>query len=313
VPLRNLPVDVASLPMRDSKTPFALSAYGSRDTPRMLMAAGLELKRRLKERGSVRLVSAGKGLAVSAAELRHNRVLEDGFELIVVLAAGEMVVARTLGVQDIDWYSRRDYDRPARSAKVGMLPPKLAQVLVNSVSSKLVYDPFCGTGVVLQEALLMDRAAQGSDLAVEMVTSSRNNLAWLQEQVTQGLPAWNVTEGDARQVKLPAGCAVVSEGYLGPNLMRSPTMSELASMGAELLELYRSSLLNFGRQLPAGAEVSLCMPAWRIGKQWHYLGLVDELPHLGYTLKSFAHVATPLLYARDDQVVGRQLLLLRKN
>jgi hypothetical protein len=76
--------------------------------------------------------------------------------------------------------------------------------------------------------------------------------------------------------------------------------------------LYRDSLANFARQLPSGGEVSVCVPAWRVGKHWSYLGLVDELPKLGYTLKGFKHVPTPLLYAREDQVVGRQLLLLRK-
>src|ERR1700749_2043278 len=76
-PLHELPIDLESLPMRESKTPFALSLYGGNETPRSVMAAGLNLKKLLKARGSVRLVSAGKGLAVSAAELRHNRVLQD--------------------------------------------------------------------------------------------------------------------------------------------------------------------------------------------------------------------------------------------
>lgn len=312
-PLRELPIEIGALPMRDSKTPFALSAYGSRDTAKMLMAAGLELKKRLRERGSVRLITPAKGLAVSAAELKHNRVIEDGFELMVIIAGAEMVVARTLGVQDIDWYSRRDYDRPMRSAKVGMLPPKLAQVMVNSTHSEIVYDPFCGTGVVLQEALLVGRSAHGSDTAETMVTASRKNLPWLGEQVGYALPNWSIELADARQAVLPAGCAVVTEGYLGPNLTSSPTTTELAKMRRELLTLYTDSLRQWAKQLPSGAEVSLSAPAWRIGQAWHYLGLVDELANLGYTLKSFEHVRTPLLYAREDQVVGRQLLLLRKN
>jgi tRNA (guanine10-N2)-dimethyltransferase len=310
--LRELPVDLAKLPMSESKTPFGMSAYGLRDTPKMLMAAGLELKKALRMRGSVRLVLPAKGVALTAAELRHNKVIEDGFELLVVVAAGEMVVARTLGVQNIDWYSKRDYDRPARSAKVGMLPPKLAQVLVNSTRSDVVCDPFCGTGVILQEALLVGRAATGSDLAPEMVLATQTNLEWLGDQVATPLPAWSATLADARTVVLPVGCAVVSEGFLGPNLAQSPALSALGPIRHELLALYRDSLRNWAKQLAAGAEVSLCVPAWRIGKEWHYLGLVDELAGLGYTLKSFRDVRTPLFYAREDQVVGRQLLLLRK-
>jgi len=258
-------------------------------------------------------VLPARGLALSAAELRHNRVVEDGFELLVVVVGSEMVVARTTGVQDIDWYSKRDYDRPARSAKVGMLPPKLAQVLVNTtVSSSAVVDPFCGTGVVLQEARLLGRVADGSDLAGEMVEATRTNMLWLDRQVDGPLPDFRVELVDAKAVRLPEGCAVVSEGYLGPNLTHSPTLRALEPIRQDLLALYRDCLQNWAKQLASGAEVSLCVPAWRVDRTWRYLGLVDELAGLGYTLKSFRDVRVPLLYAREDQVVGRQLLLLRK-
>jgi len=312
-PLRDLPVDVASLPVNESKTSFGISAYGLRDTPKMLAAAGLELKKQLKVRGSVRLVLPARGLALSAAELRHNAVVRDGFELVVVVANGEMVVAKTLGVQDIDWYSKRDYDRPARSAKVGMLPPKLAQVLVNTTSASKVVDPFCGTGVVLQEARLLGREAAGSDLSGEMVDATRTNMVWLDSQVSRALPAWAANLADARAVVLEPDVSIVSEGYLGPNLSHSPALPALGTIKSELLALYRDCFRNWAKQLPAGAQISICVPAWRVGKVWHYLGLVDELASLGYTLKSFRAAQTPLLYARDDQVVGRQLLLLRKN
>ena len=311
-PLQQLPFDLGPLPMRETKTPFALSVYGGRETPRSVLAAGLVLKKQLRNRGPVRLVSPQRGTEVSAAELKHNRVLDDGFELMAVFAGNEMVIARTTGVQDIDWYSKRDYGRPARSAKVGMLPPKLAQVLVNTTSAPVVADPFCGTGVVLQEALLLGREAHGTDLAPDMVAASRENLPWLEREAGTPLPAWSVAEADARTVTLPENCAVVSEGYLGPNLTHSPAPAELAKIRAELLELYRSALANFARQLPPGGEVSLCVPAWRVGKQWQYLGLVDELPDLGYTLKGFEAAPSPLLYSRVDQMVGRQLFTLRK-
>ena len=233
-----------------------------------MKAAGLEIKKRLRERGPVRLVMPAKGAAVTAAELRHNLVLESGFELLAVVSGGEMVVALTTGVQDIDWYSKRDYERPARSAKVGMLPPKLAQVLVNTTAARVVADPFCGTGVLLQEALLLGRQAEGGDLSAEMVAASRSNLKWLAEQPEAGgsVPAWELAEADATSVRLPAGCAVVSEGYLGPSLSQPPAAAGLQRLQRELLGLYRAALTNWARQLPAGSEVSLCVPAWRVGR-----------------------------------------------
>lgn len=313
-PLRSLPMDVLSLAGEGAKRViFGISVYGGQETPANVLAAGLDLKRQLKARGSVRLVRAGKGVALSAAELLHNHVLEDGFELIIVRAAGRMIIARTTHVQDINWYSERDYDRPARSAKVGMLPPKLAQVLLNATSAEVVCDPFCGTGVVLQEARLMGRTAVGSDLSDEMVLASRTNMEWLNGKVNHTLPSWQVEQADARSVRLPAGAAIVSEGYLGPNLTHSPSPTQISAITQELRSLYVEALASWAKQLPSGAEVSICVPAWRVSGGWRYLGLVDELPRLGYTLKGFKHVRTPLLYARADQTVGRQLLLLRKN
>lgn len=301
----------------EGKVTFGLSVYGGRKSAKDVQAAAAkELKARLAQivNGSVRAVtSQSRGRELSAAQVKFNKLLAKGFELLVVYNGKDAaVVALTIGVQDIDWYSKRDYDRPARSAKVGMLPPKLAQVLVNTTHAPVVADPFCGTGVVLQEALLNGREACGSDLSAEMVAATRENLPWLAGQVSTPLPDWAVAKVDARKVILPENCAVVSEGYLGPNLVHSPAPSELAKIRAELLDLYRAALANFARQLPSGGEVSICVPAWRVNRRWQYLGLVDELGALGYTLKRFEHAHTPLLYAREGQVVGRQLLLLRK-
>jgi hypothetical protein len=309
--LMNWPLSLETLPLASSKTPFAVSVFGVEHRPGLARALGLELKKRLRARGSVRLVEPRTGLVVSAAGLKHNQILEKGFELCFVVTGQTLIIARTLAVQDVDGYAERDYGRPARSAQVGMLPPKLAQILVNTTTAPVVVDPFCGTGVVLQEARLLGRAAVGSDLAAEMVAATNTNMVWL-DSYHPNLPHWRVELSDARRVTLPLEAAVVSEGYLGPHLVAAPHSAELAQIQAELLDLYLGVLNNWSSQLAPGAQVSMCAPAWRIGGRWSYLPLVDELPRLGYTLRSFAHATSPLLYARHDQLVGRQLLLLRK-
>jgi tRNA (guanine10-N2)-dimethyltransferase len=312
--LDELPIELTSLPVADGgKTPFALSVYGGRATRAAVEAAGLTLKKGLRERGSVRLITPKEGSAVTAAQLSANHVLRSGFELLVALDGKRMILALTIGVQDIDWYNRRDYGRPARSAKVGMLPPKLAQVMVNTTKAPVVYDPFCGTGVVLQEALLMGRTAAGSDLAPEMVEASRRNLDWLAGEAAQVLMPWSVEPADARTVRLPdVDLAVVSEGYLGPNLSVAPSPAQLRDIKAEMAALYRAALQNLARQLDSGAEVTICVPAWRMPKGWSYLETVDDWRRLGYTSKVLKHVSQPVLYARPGQLVGRQILLLRK-
>ncbi len=309
-------LDINLLPTYDKKMPFAVSYYGLRTTTRFVLSSGLELKNRLRHEGrSIRLITPTKGTDTTVAQLKHNRVIEDGFELMIVIDKQTMIVALTEQIQDIDWYSKRDYERPVRSAKVGMLPPKLAQILINTTTAGVVVDPFCGTGVIPQEALLMGRKSLGSDLAPEMVAATRENLAWLQDLRPDITGNWEVLDPtDARELKLPdGGCSVVSEGYLGPNLIHEPTSDQLEAARAELRELYLGSLASWAAQLNSGSEVALCLPAWRQARKWRYLDVLDALPGLGYTMKVFKHANEPLLYARDDQIVGRQLLLLRKN
>lgn len=308
-------LDITLLPIYDKKMPFAVSYYGLRTTTRFVLSSGLELKNRLRHEGrSIRLITPTKGTDTTVAQLKHNRVLEDGFELMVVIDKQTMIIALTEQIQNIDWYSKRDYERPARSAKVGMLPPKLAQILLNTTTGGVVVDPFCGTGVIPQEALLMGRKTLGSDLAPEMVAATRENLTWLEGLRPDVTGNWEIVDStDARELKLPeGGCSVVSEGYLGPNLIHEPTSVQLDAARTELCELYLGSLGSWAAQLSSGSEVALCLPAWRVARKWRYLDILDALPGLGYTMKVFKHAHEPLLYARDDQIVGRQLLLLRK-
>lgn len=312
VDAKELPIDVAMLPLAESKTPFAVSLYGLNATRRYAEVVGLALKKRLKVRGSVRLVQPTTGTAVSSAGLMHNNVLEKGFELLVAVSGQRMVVAQTMMVQDIEAYAARDHGRPARSAKVGMLPPKLAQFLVNMAPrGAVIVDPFCGTGVVLQEARLLGHEVKGSDIDGGMVDMTRLNMDWLGSHY-DALPAYELTIQDARKVVLPPTCSVVSEGYLGQALAVPPTNSQLASLKREVGDLYRQALMNWADQLTSGAVVALCAPSWRIKGVWHHLEIIDELPKMGYSLMEFAHTTTPLLYARPDQVVGRRLLFMRK-
>ena len=312
--LNETPIPLDELPIPASgKITFGLSYYGAGFGQRFVVAAGLTLKKRLRAKGSVRFVQPQTGTSLTAAQVKFNGLTRNGFELIVASCRGDMIVAVTEQIQDIDWYAVRDYQRPTRSAKVGMLPPKLAQIMVNTTAAPLVYDPFCGTGVVLQEALLLGRAAAGSDIAPDMTAATTDNLAWLRRQ-RPDLPPASVTTADATSLTLPdEPLAIVSEGYLGPNLTKSPTAKELPALKRDLGKLYADSLRHWQPQLPPSAEVSLTVPMWRSGSAWQGLDIVDRLPDLGYTLRSFAHAdSSALAYHRPNQIVGRQLLILRK-
>ena len=168
--------------MAEGKMQLGLSVIGLNVNLKQLQITGLTLKKAIRTTGrSVRLIP-NKALELNTAQVLHNHLTgPTGWELYFIRDGNKTVVAQTIKIQDIEAYAARDQARPKRDARVGMLPPKLAQIIINLAVGQLpadklasicdipageviprpqlgttLLDPFCGTGVVLQEALLMD-------------------------------------------------------------------------------------------------------------------------------------------------------------
>ena len=158
-------------------------ARGSGGSAKRAQAEAARLKRLLKRAGRSVRVLPNKATVLSTAAVLHNGLGRKTRAVELLWTDFGWYVG--CGVQDIEAYARRDQARPARDAKVGMLPPKLAQILINLCGElpegARVLDPFCGTGVVLQEAMLMEYVPYGTDLSERMVDYSRKNLSWLME------------------------------------------------------------------------------------------------------------------------------------
>src|SRR3989338_5270601 len=121
--------------------------------------------------------------ALSSVQVNENQLLTKGAEIVVIGGTQRVFVGKTLTVQNYEDYGRRDYQRPSRDERVGMIPPKVAQAMVNLAGSlkplDQILDPFCGSGTILQEAILLGYKAVGSDIEQRMVENSEKNLEWL--------------------------------------------------------------------------------------------------------------------------------------
>ncbi len=186
VPIAGKMSDFAqSLPM-EGKITLGVSDYSKGATAFKAQGEALKIKRLLTKAGrSVRVVPNKTAVLSSATSFHNHLFTKTKIELIRQGAQFYRVVQ----VQNIDAYAERDQKRPARDAKVGMLPPKLAQILIN-LNGKLpegarLLDPFCGTGVVLQEAALMGYEPYGTDVSERMVEYSKRNLEWLYNRQLQ--------------------------------------------------------------------------------------------------------------------------------
>lgn len=306
----------------EGKVQLGISAYDIKTSPQQLVAIGLNLKKALRKAGySVRL-TPNQEKDLSSAQVLHNHLTgERGIELILARHGSDIVVGRTVAVQDITAYAKRDQERPKRDAFVGMLPPKLAQTIINLAVSDnppsgsfTVLDPFCGTGVVLQESLLMGYGAYGTDLETRMVDYSTKNLAWLHEKYDT--PAKTPLEvGDATtHTWKPAPSAVACEAYLGHPLSNWPRPEKLRDIIGTCNVIIEKFMRNIGDQVPAGTRLCLAIPAWKSpeGKIFH-LPLLDHLEKIGYNRVSFEHSSEQeLVYYRPDQIVARELLVITR-
>jgi tRNA G10 N-methylase Trm11 len=311
--------------LSEGKVQLGLSAYGLKVTTSQLGGAGLALKKQLRNAGySVRLVPNNEP-ALSSAQVLHNHLAgERGLEILLVRSGSQTIIARTAATQDITAYAHRDQNRPKRDARVGMLPPKLAQTIINIATGEvnphhgeMVLDPFCGTGVILQEAQLMGFDTYGSDLEPRMIEYTQKNLEWLHDTHNPASTYFKLEVGDATSHNWqdPKTIQFVAcETYLGRPLSSWPNPETLQDIVMACNTIIDKCMRNLYDQLQPGTRLCLAVPAWIApnGRVKH-LPLLDRLGDLGYNRVSFASANDEeLVYHREDQLVGRELLVITR-
>lgn len=299
----------------EGKINFGISFYGFAKPPHGL---GIKIKKLIKKSGrSVRYVATGSEANLNAASVIYNKLDKTGFEFLIIKKSHgqDTLVARTYFVQNINEYSKRDFDKPCRDTKVGMLPPKLSQQLINLAKPKpddLIIDPFCGSGGLLMEAALMGYESEGGDISADMIKCSQKNIGWLSKNYElKHLPVINEVQDAIKLVSPTRTYCVATEGYLGKNFVSQPSKYEIDSQLAQLRDLYLNFLSNLASQTQKPSSVVVCMPFWKLGHEQIDLNILDEISNLGYTIREFKSVDEEgLRYKRDKQFTGRQIVVL---
>ena len=314
----------------EGKITLGISDFSKQKKSGLAKQKSMELKRSLARMGrSVRVITSNEP-EISSATAHHNQLGEKAgcFEIFLI----DREIYLSLGTQNITAYTERDQARPARDAKVGMLPPKLAQILIN-LCGKLpegarVLDPFCGTGVVLQEAAIMGYVPYGTDLNERMVEYSKKNLSWLFNERNQKrfkiLPDLiqkkdqilnAISVGDATSFAWDGEIdAVAFEGYLGAPMSKPPVDIKFKTEKAKCREIAIGFLKNITPQIKSGTPVVMALPAWlRENGKYAGLNILDEIQEMGYNFEKFQDLSqSDLLYYREGQIVAREIIVIRK-
>lgn len=291
-----------------SKLVFAVSTIGSRD-PQQRFLIPKTIKLRLTEAG----ISSRYLLPSESDELTSAQVeLSEAIELYVVWRDDVVEIGKSVALQDFKGFSKRDFGRPFADPKGGMLPPKVARMMLNLAftfkpeTKHWILDPFCGTGTIGMEGLMLGASVICSDISQKKVAGTRTNLRWLvREEEVRG--EWRVIKEDATQIarRLKQKVdAIVTEPFLGaPNV----TPQKLAAVVKGLNKLYLGALKQWKLCLRPNARVVMAIPEFTIGslvKRANFA--IDTCENLGYTL-----VAGPLEYERAGAMVKRLIYILK--
>lgn len=305
------------------KITLGISVYNYPIDTKEIQKLALNLKKQLKKNNvSLRVVPNAEP-ALNTATSHHNKLglNPNKIELLITKTNQQkLIVANSTGAQNITAYQQRDQARPKRDAFVGMLPPKLAQIMLNlalgqsQTKNPTILDPFCGTGVILQEALLMGYSVIGTDLSQKMIDYSQVNLNWLAKNHHLN-GHHQLHQADATNATWHHQFThVVSETYLGQPLSGYPSQDKLVAIRQNCNHLISQFLKNISTQAPAGTLFCLAVPAWKKPDgSFDTLSILDNLTKFKLkTIKLNLTDTNQLLYFRDDQIVARKLLILEK-
>ncbi|MFA6089570.1 MAG: DNA methyltransferase [Candidatus Woesearchaeota archaeon] len=326
----------------NSKIIFGLNAYFLSNNFGISLESLLKtIKRDLqKEDFSVRFLNRGQGNIEIPIFFKEKLNTKKGSELNIIKIQNDFYLAETIAVQEINEYSFRDFDKPFRDAKTGMLPPKLAQILINlgiknanryslTANHSIIIDPFCGSGTILMESLLMGLNTYGSDTSEKQLEGAKQNIKWLREnfEINPELKS-EISLQNAENFEIPKNIenpVIVTEGYLGPPQSRFPHPNLIHSVHENLFYLYS----NFFKKLKSTKikSIVLTLPAYKDAKNYvlfeEFLEIIEKsgfeliCPFSDNFLKThpyfFLSNRGTLIYDRDNQIVGREIIILKSS
>ena len=291
------------------KITFGLSNYTNQNLN--LGKLGIETKRILKQKKPCRFVKA-KDHALTAVAAQKNKLLDLGIEICIFHQHGIFLIGKTLAVQDFERWNKLDYGRPEFDPKIGMLPPKVAQMMLNLIPTKAydLWDPFCGFGTILQQAAILGiKNIFGSDKNKMTIQKAQQNIDWLQNKFKidskielQTLDIIKTTKKDLPFIP----DAIVAEPYLGKPLTGRETETELIKTKKDLQQLYLKSFEVFKQILPEQAYIIFIFPKFKFQNQIVDTGDDQNLKQLGFKLLS------EFDYSRPKQHLIRRITVWEK-
>jgi len=160
----------------------------------------------------------------------------------------------------------RDINRPEVDF-VKATSIRMAKILVNLSKAKpnqILLDPFCGSGTILQEAMLKNINVIGTDIEKKSIEQSQKNLEWLKKNYPINAEYSLIQTNIKTLTKhIKKADAVVTEPYMGEFLKRKPDQTTALNQLAKLNPLYEDLFIKLSKILRPSSRVVIMLPVFK--------------------------------------------------
>jgi tRNA G10 N-methylase Trm11 len=201
---------------------------------------------------------------------------------------------------------QRDMRKPVRREELA-ISPRLAKILINLSQAKdnqMLLDPFCGVGVILQEALLKRINVIGVDIDKSAIEGAHKNLLWLENNY-KTKNSFELFNRNSSQIEVKFD-AVASESSLGELLKHKPSRDEAQDIIDNFEIKIIPVLRNLKRYKAKEGKIAITFPFVRESGV-DVQRICDET---GLKLYNLQGIKFPIREFREDQRVSREFVVL---
>ena len=295
----------------DKKITFGISSYDDSADFEDIKKLSHNFKTEFLKTGKkVRFVLPRSEKYLSASQVLNNKLISEGIELVIL----KNQMGRTLGVQDIESFSARDYKKPYVDSKMGVLPIKLSRIMINLAGIKQggsLWDPFCGSGNILLEGLDMGYDVLGSDIDTEAIQGAKKNVSWAKKTFKYDnnanlfyLDIQNPTRSKVDILEKSKIDGIVCEPYMGKPQRKLLEVNDANSLVRQHYSLVESlfailDVLNLEKKI----KVVVIFPEYKTKKGWISVKK-DQLNFKGTKL-----IQKDLHWSRENSIIKRLIFV----
>ena len=262
---------------------------------------------------------------LSSAQILWEKLVKSGTDYTFIYSKDKRFFWRTIWVQDINNYSKRDWQKD-RDMQTWMLPPKLCQMMINIAWWKIIYDPFVWLWTVLIESILMwNKEVYWSDLNEKMVENTINNIKSFIKQENIKLDDFEIIKLNSKfihesDILLNKEIdSIVTEWYLWEMMtQKNISMDRINKQKESLTELY-DRFFTWLKQINYNWNLVICFPYWEMKWKIIFFTEIYDVLNKYCTVQNLFtkdYIIKPtenwsLLYKREKQLVWREIFKLK--